>query len=644
MPATYRDFSPVAGSRGMAKCRVVFHPQGIEIKVDEGTTLLEAASLAHISINNLCGGDGICGRCKMIVRKGEVGGEVSPKLTRDEIRKGYVLACMTAIQGNVEILIPDDTLAKEKIKADRDAERFRYFEEVHPFKGFMPSPLVKKVYLELSKPTLTNNTADHERLTDALCRKIGVCSMQMGLKIIKALPRILRDNDYKATATVGMRREIAEIMNVEGGNTEQNNYMVVVDIGTTTIVAHLVDAHSMKTMGAQACFNSQSIFGREVTRRMITAEKKDVSELQRLLIKDINQLIINLANENDISLKDINAVVCAGNTAMGHFLLGLPTENIRRYPYVATSVEPPPFRAVEVGIEINPRGLLYSLPGVSAWVGSDITAGILASGLYEREEISLLIDIGTNGETVIGNSEWIVASSASAGPALEGASLNCGMQAEKGAIERVFIDNGELACATIGGTPPRGICGSGIIDLLSVMLRLNIIDRTGNFVNPDGENFELINGKKSYIIVDREHTHNGKPIYITESDVENIITAKAAIFAAMNILVKRLDLDFSDIKQFYIAGAFGNYINIDSAINIGLIPNISKRKIQFAGNTSISGAKLVAFYQEAFQTIAEIRKKTTYYDLMGADDYVEEFKKARFLPHTDIEQFQTMRK
>lgn len=624
----------------MAECRVLFNPQGIEIKVEKGTTLLEAASRARIAINNLCGGDGICGRCKMIVKKGEVEGEVSPKLTREEIKKGYVLACMTFIKGNVEILIPEDTLAKEKIKADMDAERFRYFEEVHPFKNYKPTPLVRKVYLELSKPTLGNNTADHERLTDALCRKIGVCSMQMGLKIIKTLPKILRDNDFRVTATVGMRREIAEIMNVEGGNTEQNNYMVIVDIGTTTIVAHLVDAYNMKTIDAQACFNSQSIFGREVTRRMITAEKKGVGELQKLLVKDINQLIVNLVNENGINLRDINAVVCAGNTTMGHFLLGLPTENIRRYPYVATSVEPPPFRAVEVGIEINPRGLLYSLPGISAWVGSDITAGVLATGLYDHDEISMLIDIGTNGETVIGNREWIVASSASAGPALEGASLNCGMQAERGAIERVFIRDGELAFTTIGGATARGICGSGIIDLLSVLLHMNIIDRTGNFVNARGKNFALINGKKSYVIVDSERAYNGKPIYITESDIENIITAKAAIFAAMNILVKRLELDFSDISNFYIAGAFGNYINIESAIDIGLIPNIEREKIRFVGNTSISGAKIASFYQEAFKTIAEIRKKTTYYDLMGADDYVEEFKKALFLPHTDIEKFQ----
>lgn len=623
----------------MFKCRVVFFPPNEEVTVESGTSLLDAASTARISIKNLCGGDGICGRCKMIVKEGDVSGDVSPKLTREEIRKGFVLACMTYVQSDVTIEIPKETLAKEKVKADRDAERFRTFEQTVALKGSEPFPLVKKVYVELDEPTLANNTADHERLMDILCRKIGVRKMQTGLKIIKILPDILRDNDFKITATVGLRKEIAEIMNVEGGNTEGANYIIAVDIGTTTIVAHLIDVNTLQTLDAQACYNSQSIYGREVTRRMITAEKKGDNELQKMLVQDINQLIENQANQNSVDLKDINAVVCAGNTAMGHFLLGLPVENIRRYPYVATSVDPPPLRAAEVGIEINPRGLLYSLPGISAWVGSDIIAGILATGLYEQDEISLLVDIGTNGETVIGNREWIVSSSASAGPALEGASLSCGIQAEKGAIEKFFIEDGAIGYKTIGDYPPKGICGSGIIDLVSVLLQFEVIDRSGNFVEKESNTFEEIDGKRSYVLVPKDKTRTGKQIFVTESDIENIITAKAAIYAAMKILIKRLDMSFDDIDRFYIAGAFGNYINIESAIAIGLIPNLSRDRIVNAGNTSIKGAKIAALYKDAFDKIEEIRRKTTYYDLMGANDYVDEFKKAMFIPHTDIDEF-----
>jgi uncharacterized 2Fe-2S/4Fe-4S cluster protein (DUF4445 family) len=628
----------------MARCRVVFHPTNKEVIVESGTSLLDAASVARIAIKNLCGGDGICGRCRMIIREGEVSGDVSPKLTREEIRKGFVLACMTYVQSDVVVEIPKETLAKEKVKADRDAERFRTFEQAIELKDAEPFPLVKKVYVELNKPTLANNTADHERLFDILCKKIGVCKMQTGLKIIKILPKILRDSDFKITATVGLRKEIAEIMNVEAGDTEQDNYLMVIDIGTTTIVAHLIDVNALSTIDAGACFNSQSIYGREVTRRMITAEKRGDNELQKMLVEDINQLIENLANENDVSLKDINAVVCAGNTAMGHFLLGLPVENIRRFPYVATSVDPPPLRAAEVGIEINPRGLLYSLPGISAWVGSDVTAGILATGLHEHDETSLLVDIGTNGETVIGNREWIVSASASAGPALEGASLSCGMQAERGAIERFFVEDGEMKYKTIGDYPPKGICGSGIIDLLSVLLEMNVINRSGNFVDAGEHTFTEIEGRKSYVLVPGDESRNVKSIYVTESDIENVITAKAAIYAAMRILAKRLDLTFDKIDRFYIAGAFGNYIDVESAVNIGLIPNIDRSRITYAGNTSIKGAKIAALYKDAFRRIEDIRRKTTYYDLMGAQDYVEEFRKALFLPHTDINQFNVLRK
>jgi uncharacterized 2Fe-2S/4Fe-4S cluster protein (DUF4445 family) len=402
----------------------------------------------------------------------------------------------------------------------------------------------------------------------------------------------------------------------------------------------MVNSDNMKTLDARACFNSQGIYGREVTRRMISAEQKGVEELQRLLVDDINVLIDQLADANNVRSKDISAVVCAGNTAMGHFLLGLCTRNIRRDPYVAATVSPPPLRAAEVGLNINPRGLLYSLPAVSGWVGSDITAGILATRMNEKEELSLLLDIGTNGEVVIGNREWLVSASASAGPALEGASVDCGMRAEAGAVEKMYVEGQAIRYQTIDNRRPKGICGSGIIDAVAVLLEQGYINRSGNFVEEDRPRVETVEGLKRYIIADGRETGTGHSVYISESDIENVITAKAAIFAAMKILLGRLDLTFNDIQRFYIAGAFGSYINIEHAIAIGLIPDIERSRFEFVGNASIKGAKIVAFYKEALYKIEKIREDTTYYDLMGANDYVEEFQKAMFLPHTDIELFQ----
>ena len=353
----------------MPEYSVTFFPQNKTIKVKQGSTLLEAALRINITVNNLCGGDGICGRCKMIIKTGQISGKVSGKLSREEIKAGYVLACMTFVESNLLVEIPDETWAREKTVADEDADRFKDFDKaVETAEGKKPAetiPLVSKVFLQLSRPTLMENIAEHQMICEEVRRRLKLSILQTGLKIIKSMPEILHENNYCVTATVGFRRDIAEIMNIEGGNTEDRNYLVAVDIGTTTIVAHLVDANSRKTITAHACFNSQGAYGRDVTSRIIASEKRGTELFQKLLVDDINSLIRNMTREASINFKDITAVVCAGNTVMEHFLLGLSTHTIRRFPYTAITVEPPPLRAAEVGIEVNARGLLYTLPGIS---------------------------------------------------------------------------------------------------------------------------------------------------------------------------------------------------------------------------------------------------------------------------------------
>lgn len=618
---------------------VTFLPGGESTQVPDGTSVLQAASKVNISIGSLCGGEGICGRCTMIIREGTVTSESFNKLTRQQIQDGYVLGCLSYIKSDAVVEIPPEHLSKSVLPARDDARRFRDFQSSASPVNLRYAPLVQKVYLELEKPTLASNFADHQRLCALIRKKLDVTATHTGLKVIKSLPALLRSCDYKVTATVGVRGKIAEVMDVEAGNTARDNFVAVVDMGTTTIVVHLVDVAKNTTIDAKACFNSQSIYGGEVTARMMAAEKIGCVELQKLLVNDINRLISELARQHDVNLKNITAVVCAGNTVMGHFLLALPIENIRRFPYIACSVEPPSLRAAEIGININSRGLLYSLPGVSGWIGSDLTAGILATGMHESKEISLLVDIGTNGEVIVGNREWLMGCSASAGPALEGASVECGMRAEYGAIEKVFLENDTIRYKTINNDHPRGLCGSGIIDLISVLLGKGNITRAGKMVMAEGERFFTKDGIAGYVLVKEGEDGNTKPVYITETDIGNIINAKASVYAAMKIILLRLELDFSDIHRFLIAGAFGNYLNIESAIDIGLIPNVPRERIHFVGNTSIRGAKIVALHREALDQIIGIERGTTYYDLMGAADYVEEFSKAMFLPHTDIEAF-----
>ncbi|HUT58288.1 MAG TPA: ASKHA domain-containing protein [Phycisphaerae bacterium] len=623
----------------MAQHTVLFTPLERKVTVDAGTTLLEAAGRARITIDSVCGGDGICGRCKMIVRKGKVGGDAVALLTREEIREGVVLACQTTVQSDLVIEIPEATRAREKIVIDQDAQRFR---AVHPGtkkREFVSSPIVTKVALRIDPPSLENSLADCQRVQAAIEKQTGISSMQAGLKIIRRMPQILRENDFTVTAIVGRRAGVAELMDVEGGNTSDRNVMAVVDVGTSTVVAHLVEAVTMTTIGAAACFNSQATYGREVTSRMIAAEKRGPEPLQRLLVEDINQLLSSLATEHAVSLRDINAVICAGNTTMMHFLLALPTRNIRRYPYVAATTQPPPFRAAEVGIKINPRGLLFAVPCIGGWVGGDLAAGILATGLHEMDGVGMLIDVGTNGEIIVGNKDWLIACSASAGPALEGAGVECGMMAHKGAVERVRLDGQTIRYDVIGGGAPDGICGSGIIDLIAVLLERGTIDRSGRIIPDSDPRVRPEGGRAKFVLAGRGQTLKGNEVSISQHDIDSVITAKAAIFAAAKIMLDRLDLRFCDIDRLMIAGGFGNYIDLKNAVAIGLLPDVSPGESLYVGNTSIWGAKLAAFSGEARQMLGEIVQRTTYFDLMGTDDYVDQFKQAMFLPHTNIELF-----
>lgn len=622
---------------------VTFSSLDKTVRVAPDTTLLEAAARAGIVFDNLCGGTGTCRHCKMIITRGDISREATQGLSPEESRQGMVLACLTEVKSDLTVDIPPGTFRSVTGEGEADMGRFQDQSSAADRDGLTPPkhPLVDTIFIECSPPTLNDHAADHQRLVDAACQKTGAAAVNINLPLLQKLPQLLREHDWRITATVARQGDTVDVIDIDGGHRAEGIYMAVIDIGTTTIVAELIDCRSGEAIGRQACFNSQSIYGSEITARMIAAEKMGASKLHSILIRDLNDIIGKLAAKGGIHLDDIRAVICAGNTVMIHFLLGLPTRNIRRTPYIAAAIAPPVIRAAEIGIRIRPGGLIYALPGIGSWVGSDITAGILATGMHEKEEISLLMDIGTNGEIVIGNREWLVATSASAGPALEGASIECGMRAEAGAIEAVFLRDNQINFRTIENMSPRGICGSGIIDLLSSLLKLEVIDRSGKFINPQVN--RIIGpegGSCRYILHGASQPGGTDTIFISEADIENIITAKAAIFAAMKILLKRLDLKFSDINRFYIAGAFGHHIDIESAATIGLIPRLPGEKIEFAGNTSLTGARAASLCRDHFDRLRQISRNTTYYDLMGAADYVEEFRKALFLPHTDIEEFE----
>ncbi|MBE0477902.1 DUF4445 domain-containing protein [Candidatus Aerophobetes bacterium] len=620
--------------------KVTFLPEGETIEVEKGVSLLEASTRAGVYVSSICGGDGICGKCRLIVKKGEVKTRPTTLLAREDIKRGYVLACQSEVVGDVEVEVPPESRIEGKILIDMDAQRFRaLYAPMKEQVTFRYEPLVQKIYLELPPATLQDNISDHARLYREIRRHKKIENMQTGLKVIRGLPHILREAGWKVTTTLGVRGATTEVIQVEKGNTKDKNFAIAIDVGTSTVVAHLVNLNTSETIDAEATYNSQRVYGEEVTRRIIYAELKGADKLREVIVEDINNLISILVSRNNIRLNDIMGLVCVGNTAMIHFLLGLDPSRIRKEPYIPVCTYPPPIRAAEVGIKINPRGLLYSIPGIASWVGADITAGILATGIYQVEELCILIDIGTNGEIVIGNKEWMVCCSASAGPAFEGSGVKSGMRAGEGAIERLEItEQGKVRYTTIGGGRPRGICGSGLIDIMAQLFKAGFVDRAGRLrAGIDGRVREQ-DGEFEFLVVPASQT-DGDDIVITQPDIENLLRAKAAIFAAVNILIKSLNIEFSDIKRVHIAGGFGNYLSKENAITLGLIPDIDREKIQFVGNTSILGAKMALLSRQAFDTCYKIAKRITYYDLITYPGYMDEFMSAKFLPHTNGNRF-----
>ena len=620
--------------------KVLFRPDEVSVEVERGVTLQAAAKAAGVELASICGGDGICGRCRVIVKDSNIHASPTTLLSRDEVQKGYVLACQTTITGDVEVDVPPETRTEEgQILIDIDAQRFRalYQEENVSFRH---EPLVGKLYVQLPPPTLQDNLADHQRLYREIRRHKDYEIMQTGLKVLQTHPKLFRKSRWNVTATLGLRGGTVEVLQVEGGDTSERNYGIAVDVGTSTVVAHLLDLNTGKTVDAEAMYNSQRAYGEEVTRRIIYAERGGLDQLQKTIVNDINNLITALVARNQIAQQDCLTVLCAGNTTMMHLLFGLDPAYIRRDPYVSCSTAPPAVRAAEVGIQINPRGLLYCLPAIGGWVGGDVTGGILASGLHESEKTVMLIDVGTNGEIVIGNKDWMVACSASAGPAFEGSGVQCGMKASRGAIERVQIaPDGNVIYKTVGNVKPKGICGSGLIDLVAALFEADLVDRSGALQPETSPRIRERDGLREFVVVPAQRSGTGKDIVVAQSDIENLLSAKAAIYAGAHILMKSLDLDFGDMEKVLLAGGFGNYLDRAKAITIGLIPDLPLEKIRFVGNTSIIGAKLALLSKEAFESSYEIAKNVTYYDLISFPHYYEEFLAAKFLPHTELERF-----
>ncbi len=630
--------------------KVKFLPDGKEVEVEGGTTLMEAAGKADVDINNLCGGKGLCGKCRVKVSNGKIRANKHSisLLSKEEILEGYVLACQTKVDSDMEVLIPAESrleegqILMECARVDYSAPEKIALHRLPSDPMCLYEPLTQKVYLEMKEPSLEDNASDMDRITRELRKKTQYRDFEISLRCLQGLALKLRNNDWKATATLAKHGDLRRILQIEPGDTTEKNYGLAVDVGTTTVVAQLIHLKSGNVLGVAGSHNLQARFGEDVISRMIYAcgKEEGLHPLHQAIIKNINNLIKSLTTEKGINPIDITSVVAAGNTTMGHMLLSLIPCSIRVDPYVPTANVYPQVRARELGIDIHPEGIVELVPGVASYVGGDIVAGIIACGMADRPEVRVLIDVGTNAEIAVGNNEWMVCCSASAGPAFEGGGIKHGMRATRGAIEKLIISDGRVQYKSIGKGKVKGICGSGLIDCLYELARNHLIDGEGKFyLSPRDERIIEKDGERQFILAPADETETGREIVITQSDISHLIRSKGAVFAAIKSLMDYVGLKFETIETFFVAGGFGSYLDIPKAVGIGLLPDIDRSRIRFVGNSSLMGARMCLLSTHTMERAAQIAKNTTNIELSNYPPFMDEYVAAMFLPHTDRKLF-----
>ena len=603
----------------MKEFTINFTAQKKKIRVSQGTDLLTAAIKSGIMMHAACGGEGLCGKCKVVIDKKEV------------------LACQTIVESDLNVNIPKESL-EIHTKLAHESEEFTKGVVLKREDAFKFSPLVRKIYLELSGPAQDDNLSDLDRIYREISHKFDNLRISTSLSNLKHLSEILRDSDFKVTVTIACKDDALDIITVEPGDTTKTNYGFAFDIGTTTIAGQLIDLNNKNILGTRIAFNKQALYGSDVITRIIYASNPGgLAGLSEAVLDNINEIILDLSGAQNIALSDVYSVVLAGNMTMMHLLLKIDPANIRKAPYIPTTTVFETIHAPEAGVEINPKGIAAFLPGVTTYIGGDTVSGVIACGLAESDELSLLIDIGTNGEIVLGNREWMIGAAASAGPAFEGSGLECGMKAVKGAIQGAEIDGDiNVKAVTVDGGKPKGICGSGYIDLLCQMLKRGVIGKNGKI---DGtlksKNIRKTGSGYEFTVAE--------DIVITEDDIENLKRSKGAIYSAIISLLNKVEKSIADIKKIYIAGGFGNYLNIDNAIFIGLLPDTDRSIYEFIGNSSLAGARMSLLSRDAFMKANEIYKNITYVDLSSEPKYMDEYVASLFFPHTDLGRFPSVR-
>ncbi len=603
----------------MPKVNITIQPYGKRIIVDSEINILEALREAGIVIRSVCGGKGECGKCKVIIKSGEIDFKYNPEdklLTPEELSRGYVLACLTKCLSDCEVYIPPETIIERpKIQAD----------VVLP--SVEPNPMIKKI---LASSYLPSNI-----LKNQLSKAINA-EVTLGDDILRIIEEKKQRGINELTFVIS--RYNNRVVAIEEGDTTSRAYGLAIDIGTTKVVAYLVDLVSGEKIGAESEYNAQITYGEDIVSRVGYAlEHKDgLRILQKAVVDTINLLIRRLKSKLNINPSEIYDVTVAGNTVMEYLFAGKNPEPLLETKYkVEIPREPFILDAYKLSLNVNQNAKVYCLPNAGRFLGGDTIGDILVSGMHRSPEISLLIDIGTNVEVVIGSEGWLLSTTAAAGPAFEGWGVRFGMRATIGAIESVKIDPDTLKARyrVIGNVKPKGICGSGLIDLLSELFRNGIIDTLGKFDRKIESPYirEGVDGYE-YVVVPKEESAIDTDIVITEKDIANLIDSKSAACAAISVLMKKMRLSVHDVTNVYVCGAFGSYINPNNAMAIGLLPEFTNAKITYLGNGSVGGAYLTLLSDKYREEAKKVAKLLAYYDLLKDADFMDEYLAGFVLP------------
>jgi uncharacterized 2Fe-2S/4Fe-4S cluster protein (DUF4445 family) len=629
--------------------RITFKPYEIAIEVPEGHNLLLAALEAGVHINASCGGEGVCGKCKILLESGDLESVQGSLISDEEWNLGYRQACQCRVLSDVVVRIaPESLLDRRTLTRRRKGIGLRPSPiDLEALKAAgLYNPAFKKRFVKLPPATLADNVCDLTRLEEGLAHQHALDSITLDFFLLRKLSQVMRQENFQVTATLDFSRRryrSPHLLNVEPGDTTQHHYALAIDIGTTTVWLQLLDLAQGEIIGTAADYNGQLSYGDDVITRIVYSQKEGgLEKLQKAVAATINQIMHRLLKEHHLSVNEISHITLAANTTMTHLFFGIDPKYIRLSPYTPTACSVPLARARDLGLEVPENVFIYSFSSVSSYVGGDIVAGVLASGIYKDPKLTLYIDIGTNGEIVIGNQQWLACAACSAGPAFEGGGIRFGMRATTGAIEEASInpETFEPMLITIGMVKPKGICGSGLINVLAAMMEADLIGPNGRFRDDlSTSRIRLGAEGREYVLAMAPETQIDQDISVSEADIDNLMRAKGAMFAGYLTLLENVGLRLQDLEQVILAGAFGNFINIDNAIAIGLLPDLPREQFHFVGNGSLMGATLLAFSRDLLGEERRVANMMTNFELSETPGFMNQYIAALFLPHTQKEYF-----